>query len=154
MNNGAGARSASTDSIIIQIIQRHTLRLTQLWHYHAHTLDPIQNRIHIQPVKPVLNWANVCSPNILRTLRRTMIRFLIELLVRRIRFGQSKLYFVLNWLVMRCKLRPELAADAHDRKCRLKSSQYTFIIPHRVIQLTTISFWVSETRLRLPQVNK
>ena len=41
-------------------------------------------------VKPVLNWANVCSPNILRTLRRTMIRFLIELLVRRIWFGQSK----------------------------------------------------------------
>ena len=33
-------------------------------------------------LKPVLNWANVCSPNILRTLRRTMIRFLIELLVR------------------------------------------------------------------------
>ena len=33
----------------------------------------------------------------------------------------------------------------HDRKCRLKSShssQYTLIIPHRVIQLTTISFWV------------
>ena len=62
-------------------------------------------------LKPVLNWANVCSPNILRTLRRTMIRFLIELLVRRIWFGQSKLYFILNWLVMRCKLRPELAAD-------------------------------------------
>ena len=54
-------------------------------------------------LKPVLNWANVCSPNILRTLRRTMIRFLIELLVRRIWFGQSKLYFVLNWLVMRAK---------------------------------------------------
>ena len=34
-------------------------------------------------VKPVLNWKNVCSPNILRTVRRTMIRFLIELLVRR-----------------------------------------------------------------------
>ena len=34
------------------------------------------------------------------------------------------------------------------------SSQYTLIIPHRVIQLTTISFWVPETRLRLPQVNK
>ena len=63
-------------------------------------------------LKPVLNWANVCSPNILRTLRRTMIRFLIELLVRRIWFEQSKLYFVLNWLVMRCKLRPELAADS------------------------------------------
>ena len=41
----------------------------------------------------------------------------------------------------------------HDRKCRLKSSQYTFIIPHRVIQLTTISFYVSEPKLRLPQVN-
>ena len=64
--------------------------------------------------KPVLNWANVCSPNILRTLRRTMIRFLIELLVRRIWFGQSKFYFILNWLVMRCKLWPELAADAQQ----------------------------------------
>ena len=65
-------------------------------------------------VEPVLNWANVCSPNILRTLRRTVIRFSIELLVRRIWFGQSKLYFILNWLVMRCKLRPELAADAQQ----------------------------------------
>ena len=62
-------------------------------------------------VKPVLNWANVCSPNILRTLPRTMIRFLIELLVRRIWFG---LYFILNWLVMRCKLQPELAADTQQ----------------------------------------
>ena len=33
-------------------------------------------------------------------------------------------------------------------------SQYTLLIPHWVIQLTTISFWVSKTRLRLPQVNK
>ena len=41
-----------------------------------------------QDLKPVLNWANVCSPNILRTVRRTMIRFLIELLVRRTWFGQ------------------------------------------------------------------
>ena len=48
-------------------------------------------------LKPVLNWANVCSPNILRTVRRTMIRFLIELLVRRTWFGQSKLYFILKW---------------------------------------------------------
>ena len=63
-------------------------------------------------LKPVLNWANVCSLNILRALRRTMIRFLIELSVRRIWFGQSKLYFVLNWLVMRCKLRPERAVDS------------------------------------------
>ena len=107
-------------------------------------------------LKPVLNWVNVCSPNILRTVRRTMIHFLIELLARQTWFGQfDELYFVLNWLVMRWKLRPELAADAqHDRKCRVKSSQYTLIIPHRVIHLTTISFWVPETRLRLPQVNK
>ena len=50
-----------------------------------------------------------------RTVRRTTIRFLIELLVRRIGFGQfDELYFVLNWLVMRCKLRPELAADAQQ----------------------------------------
>ena len=49
-----------------------------------------------------------------------MIRFLIELLFRRTWFGQfDELYFVLNWLVMRCKRRPEL----HGRKCRLKSSQ-------------------------------
>ena len=65
-------------------------------------------------VKPVFNWANVCSPNILRTVRRTMIRFSIKLLVRRTWFGQSKLDFVLDWLVMRCKLRPELAADAQQ----------------------------------------
>ena len=65
--------------------------------------------------KPVLNWANVCSLNILRTVRRTMIRFLIELLVRRTWFGQfDKLCFILNWLVMRCKLRLEPAADAQQ----------------------------------------
>ena len=65
--------------------------------------------------KPVLNWANVCSPNILRTVRRIMICFLVELLVRRTWFGQfDELYFLLIWLVMRCKLRPELAADAQE----------------------------------------
>ena len=63
-------------------------------------------------LKPVLKWANVCSPNILGTVWRTVIRFLIERLVRWTWFGQSKFYFVLNWLVMRCKLRRELAADA------------------------------------------
>ena len=76
-----------------------------------------------QPVWPsgnalspfLTDWANVCSPNILRTVRRTVIRFLIELLVRRTWFGQfDELYFVLNWLVMRCKLRPELSADAQQ----------------------------------------
>ena len=102
--------------------------------------------------KPVLNWANVCLTNILRTLRRTMIRFLIELLVRRIWFGQSELYFILNWL-WDASFGPNLRqtrSRQHNRKCRLKSSQYTFISPHRVIQLTTISFWVSETSLDCP----
>ena len=64
--------------------------------------------------KPVLNWANVGSPNILQTVRRTMIHFLIELLVRQTWFRQSRLYFILNWLVMRCKLWPELTADAQQ----------------------------------------
>ena len=41
-----------------------------------------------------------------------MIRFLIELLVRQTWFGQfNELCFVLNWLAMRWKLRPELVAD-------------------------------------------
>ena len=66
-------------------------------------------------VKHVLNWTNVCSLNILWTVWRTMIHFLIELLVRQTWFGQfTELYVVLNWLVMRCKLRPELAADAQQ----------------------------------------
>ena len=44
-----------------------------------------------------------------------MIRFLAELSVLRKWFGQfDELYFVLNWLIMRCKLRPELAADAQQ----------------------------------------
>ena len=72
-------------------------------------LARVSSRI-FNTVKPVPNWANVCSPNILLTVRRSMIRFLIELLVRRTWFGQfDELYFVLSWLVMRCKLRPEFA---------------------------------------------
>ena len=67
-----------------------------------------------ESLKPVLKWANVYLPNILRTVWRTMICFLIEVLVRRIWFRHSKLCFVLNWLVMRCKLRPELAADSQQ----------------------------------------
>ena len=44
-----------------------------------------------------------------------MIRFLIELLVCRTWFGPfDELYFILNWLVMRCKLWPELAADVQQ----------------------------------------
>ena len=46
---------------------------------------------------------------------QSLMGFLTELLVRRTWFGQfDELYFVLNWLVMRCKLRPELAADAQQ----------------------------------------
>ncbi len=70
--------------------------------------------IEESPLSPFLTGRMFVRPNILRTLRRTMIRFLIEHLVRRIWFGQSRLYFILNWLVMRCKLRPELAADAQQ----------------------------------------
>jgi len=55
---------------------------------------------------------NVCLLNILRTLWQTIIRFLIELLVHGTWFKQFKLYFILNWLVMRCKIRPELVADS------------------------------------------
>ena len=65
-------------------------------------------------LSPFLTGRMFVRPNILRTLRRTMIRFLIELLVRRIWFGQSKLYFILIWLVMRCKLLPKLEADAQQ----------------------------------------
>jgi len=65
-------------------------------------------------LSPFLTGRMFVRPNILRILRWTMIRFLTERLVRRIWFGQSKVYFILNWLVMRCKLRPELAADAQQ----------------------------------------
>ena len=82
-------------------------------------------------VKPVLTWDNVCSPNLLRTDRRTMIRFLIELLVRRTWFGQfDELYFVLNWLVLDASFGPNLRqtrSRQHDRKCRLKSSQVNIL---------------------------
>ena len=78
----------------------------QIWHFYwSFSSD-------IMAVKGLIG-RGVCSLNILRTVRRTVIRFLIELLVRRTWFGQfDELYFVLNWLMMRCKLQPELAADA------------------------------------------
>ena len=74
----------------------------------------VDRSANARALKPVLNWANVCSPNIRRTHRRTMICFLIELLVRRIGSDSSKNLLVLSWLVMRCMLRPELAADAQQ----------------------------------------
>ena len=79
-----------------------------------------------------LNWT-FSSPNMVRTV-------------------QTLLHSQLACNEMQASART--CSRQHDPKCRLKSSQYTLIIPHRVIQLTTISFWVSETRLCLPQVNK
>ena len=105
----------------------HSL-MAQTADFFSHS-DPVLNLIAQTAdfFKPVLNWTNVCSPNILRTVLRTMIRFIIELLVWQTWFGQfDELYFVLNWLVMRCKLRPNLRqtrSRQHDRKCSLKSSQ-------------------------------
>ena len=68
----------------------------------------------LKSLSPFLTGRMFVHPNILQTLRRTTIHFLIELLVCWIWFEQSKLYFILNWLVMRCKLRPELAADGQQ----------------------------------------
>ena len=51
-----------------------------------------------------------------------MIRFLIELLIRRTWFGQSKLYFVLNWDASFGPNLRQTRSRQHDRKCRLKSS--------------------------------
>ena len=65
-------------------------------------------------LKPVLNSA-VSSPNILQTVRQSIICFLIKLLVCQTWFTQfNELYFILNWLIMRCKLQPELAAEARQ----------------------------------------
>ena len=62
---------------------------------------------------------------------------------------------------MRCKpFGPNLRqtrSRQHDRKCRLKSSQYILIIPHRLIQITTIPFWVPRDKAAPPtsqQINK
>ena len=105
-------------------------------------------------IKPVLNWANVCLPNILRTLWRTVM-FL--------NWTFSSLNMVRTvWRTLLCSQLAcnEMQVSAwtcsrqHDQKCRLKSSQYTSIIPHWVIQLAAISYWVPKTRLHLLQVNK
>ena len=77
----------------------------------VHQLNQMQYQVVLLPLSPFLTGRMFVRPNILRTLRRTMIRFLIEHLVRRIWFGQSKLYFILNWLEMRCKLREESLAQ-------------------------------------------
>ena len=87
---------------------------TQLASYIGNAIGTHRDWATMYLLSPFLTGRMFVRPNILRTLRRTVIRFLIEYLVRRIWFGQSRLYFILNWLVMRCKLRPELAADAQQ----------------------------------------
>ena len=96
-------------------------------------LPSLTSRLYNPSLKPVLNWGNVCSLNILRTVRRTMIGFLIELLLRRTLFGQSQT--LLRSQLARSPNLRQTRSRQHDRKCRLKSSQYTFIILHRVLQL-------------------
>ena len=106
-------------------------------------------------LKPVLNWANVSSPE------HTLDSSTNYDLFFNWTFSSLKMVQTVRQTLLRSQLTcNEMQVSArtcgrqHDRKCRLKSSQYTLIIPHRVIQLTTISFWVPETRLCLPQVNK
>ena len=105
-------------------------------------------------VKPVLNWANVCSPEHTSDTSTNYDSFLNWTFSspNMVRTVQILLHSHLACNEMQASART--CGRQNDRKCRLKSSQYTLIIAHRVIQLTTISFWVSETRLRLPQVNK
>ena len=69
-------------------------------------------------------------PNILRTLRRTTIRFLIELLLRQIWFGQ----FGPNLRQTRSR--------QHDRKCRLKSSQVKLVYFHHPSQGTSTNYYL------------
>ena len=89
----------------------HSVVLMGYGHCFLHPLFP-RGEDHPYPVvlKPVLNWANVCSPNILRTVRRTMIRFLIELLVRRTWFRQRT--------VRRTLLRSQLACNEMQASAR------------------------------------
>ena len=112
-------------------------------------------------LKPVLNWANVCLPEHTSDTSTNYDSFLNWT------FSSPNMVRTVQTL-----LHSQLACDerqASARTCgrrtadsmienvgwsQVKSSQYTLIIQHRVIQLTTVSFWVSETRLRLPQVNK
>ena len=103
-------------------------------------------------LKPVLNWVHVCSPEHTSDTSTNYDSFLNWT------FSSPNMVRTVQTLLhsqLACnEMQASPCGRQHDWKCRLKSSQYTWIIPHRVIQLTTISFWVSETRLCLPQVNK
>jgi len=104
-------------------------------------------------LSPFLTGRMFVSPNILRTLRRTMIRFLIS--PNMVRTVQTLLHSQLACNGMEASARTCGRRAVFSKIENVGSSrQYTFIIPHRVIEVTTISFWVSQTRLLLPQVNK
>ena len=107
-------------------------------------------------VEPVLNWANVRSPEHTSDTSTNYDSFLNWTFSspNMVQTVQTLLHSQLACNEMQASART--CSRQHDQKCRLNSSQYTLIIPqaHRVIQLTTISFWVSKTRLCLPQVNK
>ena len=72
-------------------------------------------------LQPVLSWANVCSPNMVRTIRRTLLR--------------SQL--ACNEMQTSTRTCGRRAADSMIENVR--SSQYTLIVPHSVIQLTILS---------------
>ena len=93
-------------------------------------------------LKPVLNWENVCSPEHTSDTSTNYDSLLIELLVRRLLFGQSKLYFILNWLVMRCKLRPELAADAQQTAWSKMEAKVKSIYYHHPLQGTSTNYYL------------
>ena len=93
-------------------------------------------------LKPVLNWENVCSPEHTSDTSTNYDSLLTELLVRRLWFGQSKLYFILNWLVMRCKLRPELAADAQQTAWSKMEAKVKSIYFHHPLQGTSTNCYL------------
>ena len=112
-------------------------------------------------LKPVLNWANVCSPEHTSDTSTNYDSFLNWTFSspNMVRTFQTLLHSQLACNEMQASARTcgRRAADSmieNVGSSQVKSSQYTSANPHRVIQLTTISFWVFETRLRLPQVNK
>ena len=77
----------------------------------------------VYTIKPVLNCANVCSPNILPTVRRTMIHFLIELLVRWTWFRQFEEFTCSQMACNEMQASARTCSRQHDQKCWLKSSQ-------------------------------
>ena len=111
----------------------------------------MHNKIYSQlsQIKPVLNWTNVCSPEHTSDTSMNYDSFLNWTFSspNMVRTVQTLLHSQLACNEMQASARTcgRRAADSMIWKCRLKSSQssqYTLIIPHRVIQLITISFWV------------